>query len=60
MKFPQSNMKRKVHEQGVKKSVTPKVSLSKPMKNQRNLIQQKRVNTLPTAKTARVHRAQEN
>lgn len=46
MKFPVKNSKNQGNQSGNKKSVNSKVGLNKGVKNQRNLIQQQRANTL--------------
>jgi len=46
MKFPVKNSKSQGNHSGVKKPINGKAALNKGVKNQRNLIQQKRANTL--------------
>ena len=46
MKFPVKNSKSQGNHSSVKKPVNGKPALNKGVKNQRNLIQQKRANTL--------------
>ncbi len=51
MKFPTNNTKKRANPQAIKKSNYPTVSLNKPIKNSRNLIQQQRANALPAQRS---------
>lgn len=49
MKFPVKNSKSQNNHQSGKKPINGKAGLNKGVKNQRNLIQQQRANTLKSA-----------